>query len=51
MLRFILFTITFLITHLALAQSLKGKVIKVADGDTITLLDSTSDSFHTIISH
>ncbi|TJZ63317.1 nuclease [Sphingobacterium olei] len=41
MLRFILFIISLIITHLALAQSLKGKVIRVSDGDTIALLDST----------
>lgn len=35
--------VSFLVTSLALsAQPLQGKVVRVADGDTITILDSTN---------
>lgn len=35
----VLITITYLISS---AQTIKGKVVRVADGDTITILDSSN---------
>ncbi len=40
--RIILAAFLLLAAPIALAESLTGKVVKVADGDSITILDSTN---------
>jgi micrococcal nuclease len=40
--RYFIFTILFLFSLLSLAEELIGKVIKVSDGDTITVIDSNN---------
>ncbi len=40
--KFILTLFFFFTLYIATAQSLRGKVIKVSDGDTITILDSAN---------
>ena len=40
---FALFLTVFFVTPLAVAETFVGRVVGVADGDTITLLDSAND--------
>jgi endonuclease YncB( thermonuclease family) len=40
---FALFLTVFFVTPFAVAETFVGRVVRVADGDTITLLDSAND--------
>jgi hypothetical protein len=44
--KYILSYIIILFPFICFSQTIQGKVVRIADGDTITLLDSTNNSIH-----